>query len=159
MHNKIQRALSLLAFTALCALGGTVTVSANEDSTSHQAHKQQDWPGVYYGFLPCADCVGIKTTLALNKNGSYLTITQYAGKSEREFTEKGRYEWSEQDGIITLTPRKGGTASQRYLVEANRLIQLDAQGKRVTGELAERYVLRRKDMSETAPSNGGHGGH
>ncbi|MBS3963910.1 MAG: copper resistance protein NlpE N-terminal domain-containing protein, partial [Methylomonas sp.] len=77
---------------------------------------------------------------------------------EREFTEKGKFEWSETGNVITLTPRSSD-GSRMYEVEADRLIQLDARGNRITGKLADRYILKRKDMSDTGPSNPGHGGH
>lgn len=118
----------------------------------HAQHHLGDWPGVYLGFTPCADCIGIKTTLALNKSGSYLLITQYAGKSEREFTEKGKFTWGEKPNTIILTSRKGDN-QQQYLVGDNVLIQLDQAGNRISGKQADRYILRRTDMTEKDTSH------
>jgi len=44
------------------------------------------------------------------------------------------------------------TAPDSYHVGENRLIQLDMQGERITGALAERYVLDRQDPGVT-PAN------
>ena len=112
-----------------------------------------DWPGVYQGFTPCADCFGVKTSLALNKTtSSYILITQFAGKSEREFVEKGKFTVDDNNNVITLTPRKGTTA-QQYLVGDGTLTQLDNNGKPFTGKNADRYVLRRNNVTDSAPSH------
>lgn len=121
----------------------------------HHAQNAVDWPGIYNGLTPCADCIGVKTTLALNKNGSYMLMTQFLGKSEREFVEKGKFSWSEKANTIVLTPRNGST-SQQYLVGENMLIQLDGNGNRVSGKLADRYVLRRNNITDNPPQHAGH---
>ncbi len=125
-----------------------------KEKTEHHAHSFE-WPGIYYGSLPCADCVGIKTQLALNKNNSYVMITQYLGKSEREFVEKGKYTWSNQSNTIVLTPKNGST-TQQYTVGENTLIQLDANGNRMSGKQADRYILRRTDVTDSTKPHSGH---
>lgn len=121
----------------------------------HHEHKSLDWPGIYNGLTPCADCIGVKTTLALNKNGSYLLMTQFLGKSEREFVEKGKFAPGEKGNVLVLTPKNGAT-SQQYLVEKDALIQLDSNGNRVTGKLADRYILRRTSVTDTPKQHSGH---
>ena len=121
----------------------------------HHAQNSLDWPGIYRAFLPCADCKGVKATLALNKNNSYLLITQYVGKSEREIVEKGKFTWGDKKDVIVLTPRNGST-TQHYLVGEDMLTQLDNVGNRITGNLAERYIFRRSDMTQKSPSHAPH---
>lgn len=132
--------------------------TAVDGKDEHHQHASQDWPGIYNGVTPCADCAGVKTTLALNKNGSYMLMTQFLGKSEREFTEKGKFSSGENANVLVLTP-KNGSKSQQYLVEKDALVQLDANGNRFTGKQAERYTLRRTNFTDTAPAQGGHSGH
>lgn len=122
----------------------------------HQSQEAINWPGIYLGFTPCSDCVGIKTTLALNKNNSYVLITQYVNKSDREFVEKGKYTWDKSSKTITLTPRNGDAVAQQYVVGENTLTQLDNKGERITGKLAEKYVLHRKDVTKTPQEHSGH---
>lgn len=132
------------------------TVEATDNNT-HHAQSGIDWPGIYLGFTPCDDCKGVKTTLALNKNNSYLLITQYIGKSPREIVEKGRFTWGDANNTIVLTPRDNSTSTTRqYFVGENILIELDKNGNRITGKLANRYILRRKDMTQSTPSHSGH---
>ncbi len=119
----------------------------------HQEGKKLDWPGVYQGFTPCADCAGVKTSLALNSNNSsYQLITMFAGKSEREYVEKGKYELSDKNNVILLTPKNGGKPHY-YQIGENSLTQLDDKGNAFTGKGAERYVLRRIDVTEAGPKH------
>lgn len=125
-------------------------------NTPH-VQKTLNLSGLYLGFFPCDDCHGIKTTLALNKSGTYVFITQYVGKSDREFVEKGRFTMGDNGDTIVLTPKKGSTTAQQYLIDDNMLIKLDEDGNRITKDGADRYILRRKDMVNT-PENQ-HTGH
>jgi uncharacterized lipoprotein NlpE involved in copper resistance len=122
---------------------------------AHHAQNSLDWPGVYYGFTPCDDCKGVKTTLALNKNNSYILITQYVGKSEREIVEKGKFASGDNSDTLILTPRDSATTRQ-YVVGENTLIQLDNHGNRISGKLADRYILRRTDVTESAKPHAAH---
>ncbi len=132
-------------------------VFAQESSDSHDAHHSQqklDWPGIYNGFTPCSDCKGVKTTLALNANNSYILITQYIGKSPRDITEKGKFVFTNQNTII-LTPRDS-EMTRHYYVDENKLVELDKNGVHYSGKDADRYILRRNDVVNP-PSEGGHG--
>lgn len=126
-----------------------------KDKDIHHAKNSLDWPGIYTGLMPCADCKGVKATLALNKNNSYILITQYVGKSEREFVEKGKFTWGNESNTIVLTPRNSST-TQQYFVGENMLIQLDKNGNRISGKLSDRYILRRTDITETPQSHSSH---
>lgn len=157
MGRSRQQIKQMLTFFLVIGIFGACAPvfaesAENHDKDAHHAQNGQDWPGIYNGFLPCADCAGLKLSLALNKNSSYVLITKYAGKSEREFVEKGKFTWSDKNNTIVLTPRNGTTA-QQYLIGENVLIQLDSNGNRITGKLADRYILRRTDITETAPSH------
>lgn len=131
-------------------------VVAADPKDAHQAHDNLDWPGLYRGFIPCADCMGIKTELALNKNHSYILITQNVGKSPREFVEKGKFTAGEKNSTLILTSRDGKVTRQ-YVVDASNLIQLDDKGERYSGKEAERYILRKTELSPIQQDN--HAGH
>lgn len=131
------------------------SAEAQSHDSHHNAQNSLDWPGIYNGFLPCDDCMGLKTSLALNKNGSYVLIYQYTGKSPRDHVEKGKFSWGDKSNTIVLTARDGATTRQ-YFVGENMLVQLDSKGERPTGKLADRYILRRMDMTDSEPAHGGH---
>lgn len=165
MRTFNQRFKHILTFFLFAAIFSSYNNSvfaetSEEGKQSHEAHqgaKAREWPGIYNGFLPCADCIGLKMSLALNKRGSYVMITQYVGKSPRDFVEKGNYAWEEEDNTIVLTPRKKSAGKHYFLVSDNALIKLDDNRKRVAGKDAERYILRRNDVTDEPSSASAHG--
>jgi hypothetical protein len=112
--------------------------------------------GVYQGFTPCDDCKGVKTSLALNQqNNTYILITQYVGKSEREIVEKGKFTLNNENKTIELTPRNN-SQTRHYFIGENTLTQLDNDGNRFKGELADRYILRRSEIKGTQTQSSHH---
>jgi copper homeostasis protein (lipoprotein) len=123
-----------------------------------QTQKNLNLSGLYLGFFPCDDCQGIRTTLALNNNGTYVYISLYVGKSDREFVEKGKFSLGENGDTLVLKPRKGSTTTQHYLIDDDMLIKLDEDGSRITKDGADRFILKRKDVIKTKDNNN-HSGH
>jgi len=97
--------------------------------------------GIYKGTLPCADCEGMEVKLFLKEDGSYLKATRYLGKEEKEFPEAGTYTVNRRGTSLTLTPVAG--AVQLFRPEEGNLIQLDQEGQRLTGDQADRYILKK----------------
>lgn len=149
-------AFVLIAFVYLGCNPVFAETASNGDE-QHAPQKTLNLSGLYLGFFPCADCQGIRTTLALNQNNNYVLITIYVGKSDREFVEKGKFTLTETGDKIVLTPRKGSTTTQEYLIDDDMLIKLDEDGNRITSDGADRYILKRKDVVKT-PKNA-HVGH
>ena len=152
MYTKnIKKSIALCLFFGLFSAYQATWAETAETTTEETAvHEQHhfDWSGVYHGFLPCNDCKGIKMTLALNPNNdSYILISQYIGKSDREIVEKGKFAWGDTDKTVVLTPRNS-IQIRRFLVGDNILTQLDNNGNRITGDSAERYVLRRNELKQ-----------
>ncbi len=160
--NKLRQIIKASsAFLLVMALhSGWNPVFAETASISDEQRTQKplNLSGLFFGFTPCDDCQGVKTTLALNKNETYVFITQYVGKSDREFVEKGKFAVSSDNGnTLILTPRKGGTDTHQYLIDDDMLVKLDEDGNRITKDGADRYILRRKDIMKTPVDQ--HGGH
>ncbi|MEZ4647701.1 MAG: copper resistance protein NlpE [Candidatus Eisenbacteria bacterium] len=116
-------------------VGGVAGVRPDE----HTSRTSLDWAGTYEGIVPCADCEGIETTILLTYDDAYILRTKYLGKDERVFERSGAVVWSDDGGSIRL----GGVTQgpDRYLVGENVLIQLDREGNRITGDLAQSYRL------------------
>ncbi|MDX2271665.1 MAG: copper resistance protein NlpE N-terminal domain-containing protein [Cyanobacteriota bacterium] len=110
-----------------------------------------DWAGVYQGVVPCASCSGIETTLTLNPDRSYRLTLRYLGESDEEIERSGTFSWNEQGNTITLS--NSDNAPSQYLVGENQLIQLDQQGERITGGLADQYILSKMDSSSESSSD------
>lgn len=153
--RPFKHILAFFLFGAIFSNHSLVFAETAETANIHHAQNSVDWPGVYYGFLPCDDCKGIKSTLALNKNNSYLLITQNVGQSKRDVVEKGKFTSGDKNDTLVLTSRDGSTIRQ-YFVGENMLIQLDNNGNRISGKLADRYILRRSDMKESAAPHSSH---
>jgi len=152
LFSSMLSAIPAMAATDLEAQESFARARANshQKDTDHAAHanpidKSLDFHGVFYGFLPCKDCTGIKATLSLKQKNNYLLVTQPARESSREFYEKGKYSWNDENHTVVLTPSKGGTSTRHYHIEnEGSLIQLNDDGTRMTNE-ADRYVLQRSD--------------
>lgn len=104
-----------------------------------------DWQGTYLGVLPCADCEGIKTRIVLNKDLSYTIETSYLGKEPKVFQTKGAFTWDENGGKITLADSE----NQVLQVGENCLIQFDKNGRKITGDLADKYILKKEKIELT----------
>ncbi len=122
----------------------------HQQETEHAAHinpidKSQDFHGVFYGFIPCNGCNGIKTTLSLKQNNNYLLVTQPAKESSKEFYEKGKYSWDDENHTVVLTPRKESNTRHYSIKDEGTLIQLNTDGTPMSEELKDSYTLRRSD--------------
>lgn len=111
---------------------------------NHNSHNSLDWKGTYSGIVPCADCEGILTRITLRDDNTYYLQTRYLGKSDDVLSSNGSFEWNSDGSQIRLKNVKEGTGPAYYKVGENQVIQLDLDGKPVTGNLASRYVLARE---------------
>ena len=129
--NKSQNLMTKIWIVAvisaiLCSCGGNTS-------------KTKDYEGTYTGTLPTASGMGMTITLTL-KNGAYTKKTEYVGR-EGVFEDKGKYSLNKEESTITLD---GINSPNKYVVAENCLIQLNMDGDRITGDLANQYVLRKK---------------
>ncbi|MCL4640812.1 MULTISPECIES: copper resistance protein NlpE [Olivibacter] len=119
-----------------------VPIDATSDTADmHNAQNSLDVVGIYKGVLPCADCEGINTELELKADSTYTLKNSYLGKGDSQsFEEDGRYVWI--DGS-TIELKGGRDAPGKYFVGENTLTQLDMNGDKITGALADKYILRK----------------
>lgn len=109
---------------------------------NHTSKNSVDWAGVYEGVLPCADCEGISMRVSISENLQYAVKTNYLGKEKSETFEKiGNFKW-QSDGFRIQLDGMQNQPSQFWVAEG-KLIQLDMAGNRITGALAEKYVLKK----------------
>lgn len=113
----------------------------------HNSQNSLDWAGVYRGLLPCADCEGILMELELNTDLTYELSYQYQGASSEVIKEKGNFKWNNSGSKITLIG-KDQEVNRKYQVGENQLFSLDGDGNRITGELADMFILRKKDYDQ-----------
>ena len=132
---KTAAGVMIVAF-AIAACQTKKTASNGNTDPAHNSRNSVDWAGTYQGTLPCADCPGIRYTITLNEDDTYVLKTRYLERGDSVFTESGSFAWDENGGEITLADR-----GEKFQVGENRLFHLDMEGNRITGTLAEHYVL------------------
>jgi uncharacterized lipoprotein NlpE involved in copper resistance len=102
---------------------------------------KSDWVGIYSGIVPCADCPGIETQIALNADNTYQISQKYQDKGDDVFQMSGTFQWNADKSIITLENLNETQFPTMYKLGKGSLIQLDLNGKEITGNLAQNYVL------------------
>ena len=121
----------------------------DDDHSKHQksVDKSQQYRGVFYGYLPCDFCAGIKMTLSLKNKKNYLLVTQYAQSSNREYFEKGKYTWDKNSDTVTLVARKDSSIRKLRIKDEGTLIVLGNDGKPMEGN-QKQYSLLRTDKND-----------
>jgi uncharacterized lipoprotein NlpE involved in copper resistance len=105
-----------------------------------------DWAGSYAGTIPCADCTGINVHLVLNSDETYQLHCQYLGKENNpDYSVSGKFTWNDAKNVITLDSQDW---PRYYQIGENKLTQLDTEGKLITGEFADKYVLTKGAKAE-----------
>ncbi len=161
--KQLKQNLALIFFSTLLTASGFAMAETDfasqerllkarvknyEQKMDHSAHlkpvdKALEFHGVFYGYLPCKDCDGIKATLSLKQNNNYLLVTQPAKESAREFYEKGKYIWDEAKRTVVLTAKKDLSVRQYRIEDEGTLVQLNSDGTKMPD--ADDYTLRRSD--------------
>jgi hypothetical protein len=135
-----------LTLTSLVFL--TILLNPALADPDSQADKKQHFRGVYYGALPCRQCPGITAILSLKNKNNYLLVTQKAKESTREFFEKGKYDWNEESGLVTLTPRKNSSIRKLRIKNDETLIMLSFDGI-VMKNNPNKFTLTKREQQES----------
>ncbi|MBF0760629.1 copper resistance protein NlpE N-terminal domain-containing protein [Dysgonomonas mossii] len=143
--KKLLIAIAVVGLMYSC--GGSSQKPQEEpkaDSTliadTHNARTSLDYMGSYTGKLPTASGEGMNVTIELG-DSTFVKKTQYVGKKET-FEEKGKYSWNNEGNTVILEGIKD--APSKYFVGENTLTQLDMEGKKITGDIAELYILKKQ---------------
>lgn len=87
--------------------------------------------GTFSGTLPCADCPGIDTTIALKPDGSYTVHEVYQGKPGG-FDGDGTWTAEENGQRIRLDPNSKSEQDRLFAVKSKDEIEtLDMEGKAI----------------------------
>ena len=124
---------------------GNMESSANTVNMADNSRNSLDWAGTYSGIIPCADCSGIQTTVEITKNETYKVSQSYLGKEKDNlFDSSGKFTWNKEGSAITFG---AGEDMMKFQVGEGMLIMLDREGNKITGDLAENYILTKSDMN------------
>lgn len=147
--SAIYKILALLVLFTSCKAGYEKKKANGAQGPiydMHQSRTSLDWNGIYTGTLPCADCEGIKTVIQLNNDLTFISLETYLGKNNST-THKGTFSWNKAGNTITL--KSADNTKRSYFVGENTLTHLDNEGQRITGSLANHYVLQKRNITFT----------
>jgi len=157
MKAKILLFMLMLCFFISCQKHTTDSNVSTKDSiakvdslnnvAAHNAKNSLDYIGTYKGILPCADCEGLETVICINEYNTYNIKTQYQGKGEKVFEQKGTFSWNTAGNTIVLDDVKNGP--NQYFVGENTLTQLTLSGEKITGNLASEYILAKQPTANS----------
>ena len=133
--NVLRLGAFLVCVLAMGACAGGASV------TAHNSRNSLDWAGTYAGLIPSASGIGIEVRLTLNGNGTYDLLYHYIGRENPDYRTTGNFTWDNAGNVITLDLSNGPNL---YQVGENMLRQLDLDGRVITGDLAEMYILRKE---------------
>ena len=145
---KSQNLILILFLLTIGIISCKATLNAQKTEVQHTGDNSMnslDWPGIYQGVLPCADCEGIKTQIVLKNDLKYHLKTSYLGNDEKIFETEGSFIWDKSGSKITLD----NSEKQVYQVGENILFHLDKNCKRITGNLADNYILKKEKIEIT----------
>ena len=131
------------AFFQISCNNHSQRVSEHEDNNSTQQKSlSKTFSGKYSGVTPCADCPGIETTVAFNTDSVFIETLNYLERNS-SFSDTGK--WSISNKVITVT-FPGKSSERFFLIKSDStLAMLDADKKEIDGNLAEKYILKKKE--------------
>jgi uncharacterized lipoprotein NlpE involved in copper resistance len=113
---------------------------ASHKAATNTPELSLNWAGTYSGVTPAADGPGIEVQLTLNSDRTFTLQYKYVNKGDNAFVNEGNFTWNKTGDIIILDIVN---IPPYYKVEENKLIQLDMKGKRISGDLADLYILKK----------------
>jgi uncharacterized lipoprotein NlpE involved in copper resistance len=115
---------------------------SNKAPDIHTPEINMSWPGTYKGITPAADCPGIDVQIVLNYDKTYGLWYKYIDRDNSAFYREGTFTWDKTGRIVILNIKD---FPPYYMAAENRLIQLDMKGNKITGDLADNYILEKID--------------
>ncbi|WP_435136056.1 copper resistance protein NlpE N-terminal domain-containing protein [Formosa sp. A9] len=138
----MMKNISLFLVLAITIISCKSTSETSTDTpVGDTSQTSLDWNGIYVGTTPCADCPGIKTVIILNNDLTYTKQTKYLERPVDATSETGTFSWNAAGNTVTL---KANGNTQAYFVGEGTLTHLDLNGKKITGDLADKYVLKQQ---------------
>ena len=103
--------------------------SARASTATDVPFDVKGFAGTFSGTLPCADCAGIDTTIALKPDGTYTMHEVYQGKPG-SFDGDGTWTAEENGQRVRLDPNSKSEQDRVFAVKSSEEIEsLDPEGK------------------------------
>jgi hypothetical protein len=123
---------------AVFLITGLFSCASNRAPDIHTPEISMSWSGTYRGVTPAADCPGIDVQIVLNYDRTYNLWYRYIDRDNSSFYREGSFTWDKTGRIVILNIKD---FPPYYQAAEGRLVQLDMKGKRITGALADNYIL------------------
>lgn len=115
-----------------------VKESAQEQQIAHALN------GIFAATIPCGDCPGIDIEISFFKDHTFCRTTYNRG-SDIDKTKMDIGSWEvDADSLITIHIEKNEATQYFKLNSAQELAMLTKEKEAVAGELADKYVLRKR---------------
>lgn len=135
-----------IIISAVLALGSLSLFGCHTLANNHEPSfeaMQQSFSGV----VPCADCSGIKTSLFLQQDGTYILQETYQGAKGGDLIVASYGKWARTADKLVLTDSKGG---KRYFhPEGENLQMLDTHGEPIASQANYQLKPVKQDMPKT----------
>ena len=116
--------------------------SAPAASAADVPFDTKGFAGSFRGTLPCADCPGIDTVLALNGDGTFRLDETYQDRKDGNAGIEGTWTTENDDRHVRLDPNSKREHDRLYeIVSKQEIRMLDRQGQPIGS--AQPYSLRR----------------
>ena len=145
--KKIAGIISMALLMSACGDSGEkennaiVTPAPDTPAAQPPVEYKRAITAAYMGVIPCADCDGVETTVTLFADTTFELHSTYLGKNPKDTAGLN----AAINGKFMMhgdTVHLAGVES-RYLKTDTELFQLDKTGKVMTGNKAEKYVLKK----------------
>ncbi|HEY4649916.1 MAG TPA: copper resistance protein NlpE N-terminal domain-containing protein [Pontibacter sp.] len=138
--RKVFTCLWLYTVVGLSACTTSEIQTEPVDVAAGESRLPSSLVGTWRGIIPCADCPGINYNLSLNEDNTYEETMVYQERDADPFTRTGN--WRITNGVLQLMgPDSAHT--QFDLSTGGELSMLDQTGQRITGNLANMYILHK----------------
>lgn len=146
MKSKLLLALAAVIWTAACT---------SDKPSAKQLEQARNLVGQFVGTVPCADCKGIEYMLTLNSDFTYIGAMRHLGKADSPVGLSGTWSFTGENKFKLSSAQAG---MDQFEIGKNRLLLLNARGERITGDMAEQYILWRSGFQPAAMAAGDSGG-
>jgi len=130
----------LVAVLVILGLGACRSTEGENKDNQVISDISSSWSGQYAGTIPSANGREISVFLNLHSDDTFNLSYSFVGISNNFFSTRGKFEWDETKSNIIL---KVKNFPPYFRVEANKLILLDNNGKAITDDQAENYMLKK----------------
>jgi copper homeostasis protein (lipoprotein) len=152
--NKFKISTLMITIVILMSCNNKSTNSSTQEEQSKTQTKEQNnslLSGIFSATLPCADCMGIQTSITFKKDGKIAKSTEYLDSDGTSLNEYGT--WSKKDSIICVVIPNN--PKEYYLLKQNNiLVMLNTDKKEITGSLSENYIFKKNKAYTPEKLNG-----